>query len=126
MPMLYLLDENISPEVAVLSQRFRVDAVHIQDVLAKGVDDAVILAYAAAENRRVVTANGADFRQLSLAYERVGRTHSGIVVLRRPPPRSWSREVSAALLRLAREYPQGLYPLQIIDLPPKAIRPRQS
>ena len=124
MPVLYLLDENISREVAAIGRPYGLDTVPTQEVLAKGVDDDAIPSYAAAENRCVVTANGRDFRRLSRQYEATRRTHAGIVAVPHPLPRTWSRQFMVARLCISRENPGGLAPLQRIELTEDELRPQ--
>jgi predicted nuclease of predicted toxin-antitoxin system len=117
MPMLFLLDENISPEVAVIGRRFDLDVVHLQDVLAKGVDDDVVLAYAAAAGRCVVTANDGDFRRLSTRFAVEGQPHAGVLLLPRPPHRDETFSVALAIRRFAALYPDGVPPYFTSYLP---------
>jgi predicted nuclease of predicted toxin-antitoxin system len=74
----FLIDENLSPMLAShLSMTHGFDAVHASAVGLRGASDAVVLAYATAEDRIVVTSNADDFRKLA----RHSEAHPGLAVL---------------------------------------------
>lgn len=70
-----LLDENLSPAVAVALCRDGVDAAHVRDRGLTGATDPEVLAKAYGEDRILVTANVADFHALAKAAD----LHGGIV-----------------------------------------------
>ena len=70
-----LLDENLSPAVAVTLCGDGVDAAHIRDRGLTGATDPEVLARAYDEDRILVTANVADFHALAKAAD----LHAGIV-----------------------------------------------
>jgi predicted nuclease of predicted toxin-antitoxin system len=72
-----LLDENLSPWVALHLQQEGRDVAHIRDRGMLGEPDHVVLERAFAEDRVFVTANVGDFRRLAAARE----IHAGIVLL---------------------------------------------
>jgi len=72
-----LLDENLSPRVAIDLREEGHDMVHIRERGRLGTSDAVVLELAFVEDRTLVTANVADFRKLAAARE----VHAGIVLL---------------------------------------------
>lgn len=76
MPRL-LLDENLSPRVAVDMRREGHDVVHLRERGRLGITDPQVMALAFDEDRVLVTANVADFRKLAAARE----VHAGIVLL---------------------------------------------
>lgn len=75
--MKLLLDENLSPRVAVDLRTDGHDVVHLRERGRLGISDPEVLALAFAEDRVLVTANVADFRKLAAARE----LHAGIVLL---------------------------------------------
>lgn len=72
-----LLDENLSPRVAVVLRSEGHDIVHLRERGRLGIADADVLDLAFAEDRVLVTANVGDFRRLAAARE----VHAGIVLL---------------------------------------------
>lgn len=78
MSLKLLLDENISPNVAVELQRLGFDAIHIRTIKMKGCKDSEVIAYAQREKRCLVTLD-ADFADIR--YYPLG-SHSGIIRLK--------------------------------------------
>lgn len=72
-----LLDENLSPSVAVALCRDGLDVAHVRDRGLNGATDAEVLSKAYEEDRILVTANVGDFEQLARAHE----VHPGIVLV---------------------------------------------
>jgi predicted nuclease of predicted toxin-antitoxin system len=74
----FLIDENLSPMLAsYLSGTHGFDAVHVNDAGLRGAIDPVMLAYATADDRIVMTNNLEDFRKLARRAE----AHPGRAVL---------------------------------------------
>jgi predicted nuclease of predicted toxin-antitoxin system len=74
----FLIDENLSPMLALhLRTIHGFDAVHVNAVGLRGASDPVVLAYALAESRIIVTSNADDFRRLVRRETR----HPGLAVL---------------------------------------------
>lgn len=93
-----LLDEQLSPQIAVLLRKggYDVDAVAERDDLA-GRSDRVVFEAACSAGRAVVTNNIKDFRPLAAEYLAQGRVHSGLVLL--PSARTRSRGAIAAIAK---------------------------
>lgn len=72
-----LLDENLSPRVAVQLRVDGHDAVHVRDRSLLGEPDPVVLERAFEEDRIFVSANVLDFRKLAVARE----LHSGLILI---------------------------------------------
>lgn len=72
-----LLDENLSPAVAVTLCKEGYDGVHVRDRALRGATDAAVLQRAFEEDRVLVTANVADFEKLARSVE----LHGGIVLV---------------------------------------------
>lgn len=72
-----LLDENLSPRVAIDLRQEGYDVVHLRERGRLGITDPQVLALAFDEDRVLVTANVADFRKLAAARE----VHAGIALL---------------------------------------------
>lgn len=106
-----ILDEQLSPQIAVLLRKagFDVDAVADREDLA-GRSDRIIFEVAYGENRAVVTNNIKDFRPLAAEWLAQGRVHAGLILL--PSARTRTRHavaaVAAAIENVLRDHPDGL------------------
>ena len=76
----FLLDEDVHPMLAEALQKRGIDAVHVQELARKGIDDLSQLIYAAEQNRCLVSFNKKDFALLHYKYMDEGSSHAGIVV----------------------------------------------
>ena len=106
-----ILDEQLSPQIAMLLRKagYDVDAVADREDLA-GRSDRIILEVACGENRAVVTNNTKDFRPLAAEWLAQGRLHAGLILL--PSTRTRSGHaiaaVAAAIDSVLRDHPDGL------------------
>ena len=105
-----LLDEQLSPQIAVLLRKAGYDAVAVadRDDLARQ-SDRIVLEVASREHRAVVTNNIKDFRPLAAEWLAQGRTHGGLILV--PSSRTRSRDAVPALAdaveRVLRDNPDG-------------------
>ena len=77
-----LLDEQLSPQIAVLLREAGYDAVAVAErVDLVGSIDSTILEVATGEGRAVVTNNIKDFRPLAAERLAQGRTHGGLILV---------------------------------------------
>jgi hypothetical protein len=106
-----LLDEQLSPQIAVLLRQAGYDVVAVaeRDDLA-GRSDRSIFEAASSEQRVVVTNNIKDFRPLASEWLAQGRIHGGLILL--PSSRTRTRNAVPALVAaiegVLREHPDGL------------------
>ena len=106
-----ILDEQLSPQIAVLLRQadHDVDAVASREDLA-GRGDRIIFEAACGEGRAVVTNNIKDFRPLAAEWLAQGRVHAGLILL--PSTRTRTRHaiaaVAAAIEKILRDHPDGL------------------
>ena len=106
-----ILDEQLSPQIAVLLRQagHDVDAVASREDLA-GRGDRIIFEAACGEGRAVVTNNIKDFRPLAAEWLAQGRVHAGLILL--PSTRTRTRHaiaaVAAAIKNVLRDHPDGL------------------
>jgi predicted nuclease of predicted toxin-antitoxin system len=76
-PPKLLIDENLSPNVAVTLRQEGIDAVFVRDRGMNGASDATVLDLAFREDRILVTSNVDDFVKLVRARD----LHAGLVLL---------------------------------------------
>ena len=106
-----ILDEQLSPQIAVLLRQsgYDVHAVADRDDLV-GRSDRIIFEVACSEGRAVVTNNIKDFRPLAAEWLAQGRVHAGLILL--PSARTRTRNavtaVAAAIENVLRNHPDGL------------------
>ena len=106
-----ILDEQLSPQIAVLLRQAGsdVDAVADREDLA-GRSDRIIFEVACSEVRAVVTNNIKDFRPLAAEWLAQGRVHVGLILL--PSTRTRTRNaivaVAGAIESVLRDHPDGL------------------
>lgn len=90
-----LLDEQLSPDIAVILRDRGHDVVAVverDDLLARS--DRTIMTVAAEESRAVVTNNIKDFRALAAEWLTHGRSHGGLILV----PSTRSRTKAATLV----------------------------
>jgi hypothetical protein len=75
------LDEALSPSIADLLRRRRIDAISAHDVGNAQLDDRAQLEYATRDGRAVVTANVVDFIRLAHDAVATNTGHGGIVLV---------------------------------------------
>ncbi|HUZ37618.1 MAG TPA: DUF5615 family PIN-like protein [Streptosporangiaceae bacterium] len=106
-----ILDEQLSPQIAVLLRKagYDVDAVADRDDLA-GRSDRIVFEVASREGRAVVTNNIKDFRPLAAEFLAQGRAHAGLILL--PSARTRSRAtiavIASAIENVLRDNPAGI------------------
>ena len=106
-----LLDEQLSPQIAVLLRKTGYDVVSVadRDDLA-GSSDRIVFETACREGRAVVTNNIKDFRPLAAEWLAQGRNHSGLILL--PSSRTRTRSavavLAAAIEGILRAQPDGI------------------
>jgi hypothetical protein len=105
-----LLDEQLSPYIAVLLRDAGCDVVAVRDRDdLVGRSDRIIFEVANSESRAVITNNVKDFRPLAAEWLAQGRTHAGLVLL--PSSRTRTRGavagLAAAIADLLRTHSNG-------------------
>jgi predicted nuclease of predicted toxin-antitoxin system len=80
MPLKLYLDENLSPRLAEQLRLHGFDVIATHESNRTGTTDASQLAFAANENRTIVTINHRDFAMLHEHYLATGQTHAGIIL----------------------------------------------
>lgn len=106
-----LLDEQLSPEIAVLLRKAGCDVVAVaerNDLI--GSSDRVVLEVARSEDRTVITNNIKDFRPLAAERLAQGLTHAGLILVpsSRTRTRSAVAALAAAIEQILRDHPHGL------------------
>ncbi len=106
-----LLDEQLSPQIAVLLRKAGHDVVAVAERTdLVGSSDRILLEIASSEGRAVVTNNVKDFRPLAAERLAQGRTHSGLILLpsTRTRTRSSAAELTGAIAKVLHDHRNGL------------------
>lgn len=116
--MQYLIDEDLSTEIAEIGKREGLDVVSVQEVGRRGWSDEQHLVQAAIDGRCIVTANRDHFEKWTREFYRANRPHAGVLIV----PESLRRRGTMAVVRalLAFERARGQFPAEYLCdfLPP--------
>ncbi|MFQ5780088.1 MAG: DUF5615 family PIN-like protein [Nitrospiria bacterium] len=103
MPVKLYLDEDIDPLLAQVLRDRRIDCLSTQEADHCGLPDADQLAFAAEQERAILTFNVKDYVQLAREYAISNKHHRGIVVSNHLPFRELLRRVLGLILRHTHE-----------------------
>ncbi len=106
-----LLDEQLSPQIAVLMRHAGYDVLAVADRGDLiGCSDRIVFEVGSSEGRALVTNNIKDFRPLAAEWLVPGRTHPGLILL--PSARTRTRtavpSLAAATEAILRAHPEGI------------------
>lgn len=114
--MKFLLDEDLSEEIAMILRAEGADAVHVREIGFSGADDREVLDEAARRGCCVVTRNRNDFLALTEFYFHEGRVHGGILIIPRSYPGNQPKRIAKAILALMKTKPHVFPPYGFIFL----------
>jgi len=106
-----LLDEQLSPQIAVLLRQAGLDVEAVADRPdLMGRSDMLVFEVACSEDRAVITNNIKDFRPLAARWLAQGRIHAGLILL--PSARTRTRDsitmLTDRIASVMRDNPDGL------------------
>ena len=113
------LDEDISPKVAVILRKKGMDALSAHEAGMLEASDEEQLAFAAADERTMVTRNRDDFITLTVQFFEALKPHKGLIIVPHTIPGSEFSKLAALLVKLSKAYPKDLEPYTIEYLPSK-------
>lgn len=114
--MKFLVDEDLSEELAVILRAQKADAVHVREIGLSGADDREVLDEAARRGCCLVTRNRNDFLALTGWYFHEGRAHGGVLVVTRSYPGNQPQRIAKAILLLIKNKPHVFQPYGFIFL----------
>ena len=79
--MKLLLDEDLSPKIAVILRDRGIDALSVHEIGRTGLSDHEQLEYAASEGRCFVTRNRNDYILLTRQFFSSGMSHRGVLIV---------------------------------------------
>jgi predicted nuclease of predicted toxin-antitoxin system len=112
----FLVDEDLSEEIASILRSSSVDAVHIRELGLSGAEDQEVLDMAASQERCVITRNRNDFLMLTEFYFNEGRPHHGVLIVPRSYPGNHASQIARAILSLSRHHPHAFQPYAFLFL----------
>ena len=97
--MRYLIDEDTTPQVAVIARNLGLDAVSVHEIGRREYSDSQQFEFAIGEGRIVVTRNRDDFIALLIAAFEAGVTSPGVLIIPRSLPNDRPAAIAHALKR---------------------------
>ncbi|MEI2612364.1 MAG: DUF5615 family PIN-like protein [Candidatus Promineifilaceae bacterium] len=97
----FLLDEHVWGGLVLLGREMGADVLLVQTRLPEGTDDEAVLAFAAHEQRIVLTSNAQDFAPLVTEWFLSGREHWGVIIV---PGQADRALLSHALRHIVTQY----------------------
>lgn len=114
--MKFLVDEDLSEEIAVILRAEGLDAVHVREIGLSGADDREVLDEAALRGCCVITRNRNDFLILTEFYFHEGRPHSGVLIVPRSYPGNQTARIAKAVVSLHKRQPHVFQPYGFVFL----------
>jgi hypothetical protein len=102
------LDEDLSPDIALLLRQRGLDATSAHDAGNSQLEDRAQLEYATREGRAIVTRNVVDFLRLAHDAVATNTAHAGIVLVPASFRGDEYQELADAIVNDLKPYPQGL------------------
>lgn len=90
-------DEDVDVRIAQVIRAFGFTVTTTVEAGQLGQDDPSQLAYAASQNKALLTHNRADFEALAQQYFSSGQSHAGIIIAVRRPPLELVKRLTAIL-----------------------------
>lgn len=111
--MKYYLDEDLSPKIAEILKKHRIDAVSTHDVGMTQASDMEQLEYAASKGRCLVTRNRNDFIRLTVQFFNEHRPHAGILIIPHTLPCDNFSLISKTVIKYDSAYSGSINPYGI-------------
>ncbi len=105
--MKLLLDEDLSPKIAVLLRDKGIDALSVHEIGRTGFTDYEQLEYAASEGRCFVTRNRNDYILLTRQFFSSGLSHKGVLILPSMYKLNDFKGIAYALLKYVSTWQEG-------------------
>jgi predicted nuclease of predicted toxin-antitoxin system len=103
----FLVDEDLSEEIASILRANGVDAVHVRDLGLSGAEDQEVLDEASRQKLCLITRNRNDFLMLTEFYFHEGRPHQGVLIVPRSYPGNQASKIAQAIISLTQNHPHA-------------------
>jgi len=117
--MKFYLDEDLSPKIAEILRKGRIDALSAHEVGMCEVSDQRQLQFAATEKRCLVTRNRDDFIRLTVLFFNDQRPHCGVLIVPYTLPGDQFSRIASLIKKFSSHHPKGMAPYSIVFLPIK-------
>jgi len=97
----FLLDEHVWAGLVDVGQEIGIDVLLVQTRLPIGTDDEAVLAFAASQERILLTSNAQDFAPLVAEWFLTERDHWGVIIV---PGQTDKSLLSRALRNMVQQY----------------------
>ena len=111
--MRFIVDEDLSPDVALIGRRLGLDIVHVRDEGRSGYGDDEQLRLAGEEGRCIVTKDDPDLSALSQEFVASQFPHAGVLIVSRSLDRRDSAGIAHALVAYANDHPGDMPPYMV-------------
>lgn len=105
--MRFLLDENVHPKVAEVAWEYDLDVASVHELRRRGRSDREQLAFAAEQDRVMVTRNRGDYLFLTREFYHARARHRGVLLLESNLPNDQPEMIARALRRWAQAHSFG-------------------
>lgn len=117
--MKFYLDEDLSPKIAEILRRNRIDALSAHEAGMREASDRRQLDFAAAEKRCLVTRNRDDFIRLTVQFFNDQRAHCGVLIVPYSLPGDQFSRIARLIKKFSSAYQKVMAPYSIAFLPIK-------
>jgi predicted nuclease of predicted toxin-antitoxin system len=112
----FLVDEDLSEEIARILRAKGVDAAHVRELGLTGAEDQEVLDEAARQERCVITRNRNDFLMLTEFYFHEDRPHHGVLIIPRSYTGNEPSKIAKAIIALSQKHPHAFQPYAFLFL----------
>lgn len=97
--MRFLLDEDLTPEIAEIARGLGLDVLSVHEIERRGFTDEDQLRFSTSQDRIFVTRNRDDFIRLTVDFFQTGEAHLGLLIVPRSLPNHRPARIAHALKR---------------------------
>ncbi len=113
--MKYYLDEDLSPKIAEILRKHRIDAVSAHEVGMLQAADMEQMERASSEGRCLVTRNRNDFIRLTVQFFNEHRPHTGALIIPHTLPGDKFSVIAKAIIKYHSKHPEDTLEAYTID-----------
>ena len=117
--MKFYLDEDLSPKIAEIVRKSRIDALSAHEAGMCESSDQSQLDFAATEKTCLVTRNRDDFIRLTVRFFNDQRPHCGVLIIPYALPGDQFSRIANLIKKFSSRHQKGLAPYSISFLPIK-------